>query len=304
MCNMKKIDTQTRVRVVNCLIEGVGVSATCRMTGASKNTILKLLTDMGEVCAEFLDKNVRGVKARRVHCDGIWSFCHSKERNVPQEPRGPFGSGSVWTWVGIDAESKLMVSYLVGLRDADTAKAFIDDLAARLHELPQLTIDGVTLYVEPMSQSLGEFVDCAMLAKPYGPGNDNRTASRYSLAECIGPKNEPIKRESDMKHISTSYIERQNLTIRMMNRRFTRLTYAISKKIENHVHAFAIYAFHYNYVHIHQTLKVTPAMAAGLTDRHWNLQDMIELLEAKERRIIGTEANRRGPYNRTSRGTY
>jgi IS1 family transposase len=268
------------------------------MTGAAKNTVLKLLADLGAACAAFLDKNVRGVKCKRIQCDEIWSFCHAKEKNVPEEKRGQFGYGSVWTWTGIDAETKLLVSHLVGLRDADSAQAFIDDLAGRVQGVPQITTDGLKLYVSPIAESFGEFVDYAMLIKMYGPGPDanSGTSTRYSPAECIGAKKEKIMGEPDMAHVSTSYVERANLTIRMMNRRFTRLTNAFSKKIENHMHAFALYAFHYNYVRIHQTLRQTPAMAAGLSSTVWSLEDMVGLVEAEERRAIEAGALKRGKY--------
>jgi IS1 family transposase len=298
MFSMKKLDTQTRVRIANCLLEGVGVNATCRMTGAAKNTVLKMLADLGDVCAEYLDTHVRGIKAKRIQCDEIWSFCHSKEKNVPEEHKGEFGYGSVWTWTAIDSESKLMVSYLVGLRDAPSAQAFIDDLAGRIHGVPQITTDGLKLYVDAIADSFGEFVDYAMLVKMYGAGPDpNASASaRYSPAECIGCKKDRISGEPDMKHVSTSHVERANLTIRMMNRRFTRLTNAFSKKIENHIHAFSLYAFHYNYVRIHQTLRVTPAMAAGISDHVWSLEEMVGLLEEHERKMIEAGGMKRGKY--------
>lgn len=276
---MNTLATETRVRILNCLVEGVGINATCRMTGAAKNTVLKLLAEVGEACAAYLDQHVRGVKCQRIQCDEIWSFCHAKEKNVPEEKRGVFGYGSVWTWVGIDADTKLIVSHRVGLRDADSAQAFIDDLAGRVLGVPQVTTDGLNLYVAPMEASFGEFVDYAMLIKLYGPGPDTSTGSRYSPAECLGAKKERILGEPNMAHVSTSFVERQNLTIRMHNRRFTRLTNAFSKKIANHEHAFALYVFHYNFIRIHQTLRVTPAMAAGLTDHLWELSDLLALLE-------------------------
>jgi IS1 family transposase len=238
------------------------------------------------------------VKCKRIQCDEIWAFCNCKGKNVPEENRGQFGYGDVWTWTGIDAETKLLVSHLVGLRDAETAQAFIDDLAGRIHGVPQITTDGLKLYVSPIEESFGEFVDYAMLIKMYGPSPNptQGTASRYSPAECIGIRKERIMGEPGMAHVSTSFVERHNLTIRMMNRRFTRLTNAFSKKIENHMHAFTLFAFHYNYVRIHMSLWVTPAMAAGLSDHVWSLEEMVGLLEAQERKAIEAGALKRGHY--------
>ncbi len=295
MYSMKKTNTETRVRIVNCVVEGVGVNATCRMTGAAKGTVLKLLADLGEVCAEYLDKNIRGVKAKRIQCDEIWSFCYSKERNVPKDLKGIFGYGDVWTWTAIDADTKLIISHLVGQRNAACAAEFIEDLSGHVHGIPQVTTDGLKLYVSPIRESFGELVDYAMLVKIYGEPEAG-TEVRYSPSKIIGCQATPIMGYPDPKHISTSFVERQNLTIRMMNRRFTRLTNAFSKKIENHMHAFTLYAFHYNFVRVHQTLRVTPAMESKLTDHVWSLEEMVGLLEAQERKAIESGAMKRGHY--------
>lgn len=299
MFSMKKIDTETRIRIVQCLIEGVGVNATCRMTGAAKNTALKLLADLGEVCGEYLDDHVRGVTSETgIQCDEIWSFCHAKEKNVPEELKGRFGYGSVWTWTAIDRSTKLLVSYLVGLRDQESAELFMDDLSGRLHGKPQISTDGLKLYVKAIENSFGELVDFGMVMKQYGPGPDPHagTESRYSPSECIGVIKESVKGAPKWDQISTSHVERSNLTIRMMNRRFTRLTNAFSKKIENHIHAFTLYAFHYNFIRNHMSLKKTPAQAAGIADHQWTLAEMVGLLEAEERKMIEAGGMKRGKY--------
>jgi IS1 family transposase len=299
MCSMKKLDTQTRARIVQCMLEGVGVNATCRLTGAAKHTVLKLLADLGKLCAEYLDTHLRGINAQRVQCDEIWSFCHAKEKNLPEELKGHFGYGSVWTWAAVDQDTKLLITYLVGLRDAESAQVFIDDLAGRLHGKPQITTDGLKLYVKPIADSFGEFVDYGMLIKMYGPAPSPNagTESRYSPSECIGAMKESVMGAPKMDDICTSHVERQNLTIRMINRRFTRLTNAFSKKIENHIHAFSLYAFNYNFIRLHMGLKKqTPAMAAGVADRPWTFEEMVGLLEDAERKAIESGSMKRGKY--------
>ena len=277
MFSMNKLATETRFQVIKCLVDGVGINATCRITGVAKNTVLKLLAEVGTACAEFLDKNVRNVKCKKIQCDEIWSFCYSKQKNIPENRAGEFGVGDVWTWTAIDADSKLIVSYLVGLRDGGYATEFMNDVAGRVANRVQLTTDGHRAYLEAVEDAFGGDVDYAQLIKIYGataPGE-----ARYSPAACTGIKKNPIAGNPVDKEISTSYVERANLTMRMAMRRFTRLTNAFSKKIQNHQHAVALNFMHYNYCRIHSTIKVTPAMAAGLTMTLWEVEDIIALID-------------------------
>jgi IS1 family transposase len=272
---MNKLNKDKQIQVIAALVEGNSVRATCRMTGVAKDTVLKLLARVGQACAEYHDRAVRGVKSRRVQCDEIWSFCYAKEKNVPADMRGRFGVGDVWTWVGIDADTKLAVSWLVGQRNARYANAFISDLAGRLANRVQLTTDGLRVYLEAVEGAFGCDVDYATLVKLYGV--DPQGETRYSPAECIGVRAAVITGRPDPRHISTSYVERQNLTMRMGMRRFTRLTNAFSKKVENLMHAVAIHFMYYNFCRIHQALRVTPAMEAGLTDHIWAISEIIDL---------------------------
>src|ERR1017187_7917274 len=271
---MNKLDTEKRARIVAALVEGCSIGSTVRMTGASKNTIAKLLVELGAACSEYLDKNLVNLSSKRIQCDEIWQFVGAKQKNVPAERRDEFGIGDVWTWVAIDADSKLICSWLVGKRDPGCATAFIQDLAGRLANRVQLTTDGLKMYLTAVADGFGEDIDYAMIVKVYG--NDPQSEKRYSPAICTSCEKRTVVGDPDQKHISTSYIERQNLTIRMGMRRFTRLTNAFSKKLENHVAAIAIHCMYYNFVRIHQTLRVTPAMAAGVTDRLWSIEDRSE----------------------------
>jgi len=273
---MNKLSTEKRRQVIASLVEGNGIRATVRMTGVSKNTIAKLLVELGAVCSEYLNKTLVNLNSKRIQCDEIWSFCYAKEKNLPEEKRGQFGFGDVWTWVGMDADSKLIVSWAVGGRDAGTAYGFIQDLAKRLSNRVQLTTDGHRPYLSAVEDNFGSDVDYAMLVKLYG--NDRESEARYSPAECIGCREVVVSGRPDPKHISTSFIERQNLTMRMHMRRFTRLTNAHSKKIENHIASIAIHYMHYNFCRVHETLRVTPAMEAGITDHVWSIEEMIGLL--------------------------
>jgi IS1 family transposase len=283
---MNSLDVPTRTRIVSCLVEGNSIRSTCRMTGAAKGTVLKLLVDLGEACAAFHNANVRGVRARRVQCDEIWSFVGAKDKNVLPDEVG-MGVGSVWTWTALDPESKLIIGYHVGTRDAGCAYEFMTDLADRLATRVQLTTDGHKAYLNAVADAFGSKIDYAMLVKLYGavdPGS-----ARYSPPQCIGMNLVPISGEPDMAHVSTSHVERQNLTMRMSMRRFTRLTNAFSKKCENHAAAIALHFMHYNFCRVHQTLRVTPAMAAGLSDHVWELSELIALLPVPVRAAWGSK---------------
>lgn len=245
-----------------------------RMTGASKNTIAKLLIELGAACSWYLHTKLVDLPCKRVQCDEIWSFIGAKEKNVTEAKREKGYAGDVWTWVAMDADTKLICSWMVGARHSIAARE--EDLASRLRNRIQLTTDGHAVYVNAVERAFGDDIDYAMLVKLYGSPRESEV--RYSPAECIGCEQKKIKGNPDPKHISTSYVERQNLTMRMHVRRFTRLTNAFSKKIENHIASIAIHYMHYNFCRIHQTLRVTPAMAAGVTDRLWSIQDLVGLM--------------------------
>jgi IS1 family transposase len=249
------------------------------MTGTAKGTVLRLLTEVGAVCAEYQDRHLRNLSCHRIQCDEIWSFCYSKEKNVPDDKRGEFGFGDVYTWTALCADSKLIVSWLLGRRDAEYAHDFMDDLQGRLANRVQLTTDGHRAYLLAVEEAFGAEADYAMLVKLYGPGP--RDPGRYSPAQCIGTEATVIQGQPDPKHISTSYVERQNLTMRMSMRRFTRLTNGFSKKIENLAYAVALHFMHYNFCRVHKTLGTTPAVAAGIADHEWTVAEIVNLLESK-----------------------
>jgi IS1 family transposase len=274
---LNRLTIAKRVQIIAALVEGNAINATARMTGVSKVTILKLLKDVGEACAAFENKALRNLPCKRIQCDEIWNFCYAKEKNVPSNKKGQFGFGDVWTWTALDADTKLMCSWMIGDRSAQTAHAFMQDLAMRLANRVQLTTDGHRAYLDAVDQAFGINVDYAMLVKLYG--NDRETEARYSPAECIGCRMVEITGNPEPKYVSTSYVERHNLTIRMQMRRFTRLTNAHSKKIENQVHAFAIHSVYYNFARIHQTLRVTPAMEAGIAGHVWSLEEIVSLMD-------------------------
>lgn len=274
--SMNRLPNQKRAQILGMLVEGNSLRATSRLADVSINTVTKLLVDLGVACAAYHDEHVKNLRLRRIQCDEIWAFCYAKEKNLPAEKRGQFGFGDVWTWVAIDADTKLVPSFMVGTRGAQTAKSFMDDLASRLANRVQLTTDGHRVYLNAVENAFGSEVDYAMLVKLYG--NDSEPESRYSPAECVGCQEIGITGRPDPKHISTSYVERQNLTMRMNMRRFTRLTNAFSKKIENHVAMVAIHFMHYNFARIHKSLRITPAMAAGITDHVWSLEEIVMLL--------------------------
>jgi IS1 family transposase len=273
---MNKLDETKRAAVVAALVEGCSIRSIVRMTGVSKNTVAKLLVEIGAACSEFLDKKLVNLNSKRIQCDEIWSFVGAKDKNIPADRKDEFGIGSAWTWVAIDADSKLICSWLVGKRDPGCATEFIQDLAGRLANRVQLTTDGLKLYLTAVADGFGEDIDYAMLVKIYG--NDPEGEKRYSPAICTGCKKQNKIGDPDPRHVSTSYIERQNLTMRMGMRRFTRLTNAFSKKIENHTAAIALHYMHYNYCRIHQTLRVTPAMEAGISNHVWSIEELIARL--------------------------
>jgi IS1 family transposase len=278
---MNKLDTAKRAQIVSGIIEGCSIRSISRMTGASKNTIAKLLIELGAACSQYLNNKLVNLSCKRVQCDEIWSFVAAKQANVTQKlrDRNPH-AGDCWTWVAMDADTKLVCSWWVGKRDWYTAREFINDLESRLANRIQLTTDGNRLYLSAINNAFQGDVDYAVLMKLYG-GTVTETPSetRYSPAKCIGCEKKPKIGNPDPDHISTSYVERQNLTMRMSMRRFTRLTNGFSKKIEGHVATLAIFYMHYNFVRIHQTLRVSPAMEAGVTDRLWSIADIVALLD-------------------------
>lgn len=274
---MNRLSPQERERIIQALVEGNSIRATCRMTGVAKGTALKLLAEIGPVCDQYQDVTLRGLTCRRVQCDEVWAFCHAKEKNVPEEKRGQFGFGDVWTWVALDADSKLVPCWYVGRRDAEDARTMISDLASRLSHRVQLTTDGHRAYLVAVENAFGSGVDYAMLVKLYGSVTKEE-ARRYSPAKCVGTETMTIMGNPDPREISTSYVERQNLTMRMQMRRFTRLTNAFSKKIENLQHALALHFMHYNFCRVHKTLGMTPAMAAGVANHPWSIGEVVALL--------------------------
>jgi IS1 family transposase len=274
---LNKLSTETRAKILALMAEGCSIRSITRLTGCSKNTVAKLLVDAGNAVADYQDNVFKNLSCKKVQVDEIWSFCYAKQKNVEKAKSAPLGAGDVWTWVAIDADTKLVPSWLVGKRDAENANQFIQDLASRLANRIQLTSDGLKTYVQAIEGAFGCDVDYAMLVKLYGDTVEGQ--KRYSPAECVGTKKNTISGNPDKKHVSTSYSERQNLNIRMGNRRFTRLTNAFSKKIENHEHSMAFYFMHYNFVRIHQTLRVTPAMEAGVSNKLWSFEDIVRLIK-------------------------
>jgi IS1 family transposase len=274
---MNKLDMAKRAQIVSALVEGCSIRSIVRMTGASKNTIAKLLVELGAACSRYQDEALRNLHCKLIQCDEIWSFIGCKEKQVTAQKIERDGwCGDAWTWVAIDADTKLVPCWMVGARDYLTARHFIADLASRLSSRVQLTTDGHKVYISAIDNAFEGEIDYAMLVKMYG--NSPEAEVRYSPGKVNGINKTAISGNPDPDHISTSYVERQNLTMRMSIRRFTRLTNAFSKKIENHIAALAIFYMHYNFVRIHQTLRVTPAMAAGVTNRLWSIEDLLALL--------------------------
>ncbi len=284
-----KLPLAKRVQILNMLVEGSSMRSISRVADVSINTVSALLVDAGKACAAHHDATVKGVKARRIQADEIWAFCYAKQKNVATAKAAPEDAGDVWTWTAIEADSKLIVSYLVGGRDAGYAHEFMQDVAGRLSNRVQLTTDGLRSYLDAVEDAFGADIDYAQLVKLYGdtPG----PKGRYSPAECTGAVKTPITGNPAEKHVSTSYVERQNLTMRMSMRRFTRLTNAFSKKAENHLHALALYFTFYNFVRMHKTLRCTPAVAAGVTNQLWEVKDIVALVDAAE-----APTKKRGPY--------
>jgi IS1 family transposase len=277
---MNRLTNQQRTQIIASLVEGNSLRATARMCNVAFNTVLKLLPEIGRVCLEYQDKVLRNLTCKRIQCDECWSFCYAKQKNVPEDKKNTFGYGDVWTWVAMDADTKLVPSFMVGSRNSQTAKTFMDDLASRLANRVQLTTDGHRAYLEAVEGAFGNGIDYAMLIKMYG--EDRVTEARYSPAECIGTREIEVTGRPNPKYISTSYIERQNLSMRMGMRRFTRLTNAFSKKVDNHFWAIALYYMHYNFCRIHKTLRVTPAMEAGVSDHVWEISEIADLLENRQ----------------------
>jgi IS1 family transposase len=278
---MNKLPLETRAQILTLLCEGSSMRSITRITGVSIKTVTKLLIDAGRACAEFHDEAVRNVKAQRVQCDEIWSFCYAKANHVLSARATTQRAGDAWTWTALDPDSKLIISWLVGPRVKEAARAFLYDLSMRLGTSPvQITADGLTAYVAPMWENFGESVDFAQLIKLYGPAPEGQ--HRYSPPACLGAIKQPVYGNPDPDYISTSFVERQNLTMRMQMRRFTRLTNNFSKKFENHCHAQAIYFTFYNWIRIHKTLRVTPAMAAGLTDKLMDWTDIVRMIDNRE----------------------
>lgn len=290
---MNKLPLQKRVQILSMLCEGSSMRSTSRVCDVSINTVSKLLVDAGKACAAFHDEAVRNVPTRRVQVDEIWSFTYAKQKNVATAKRQDLAYGDTWTWTAIDADSKLIVSWLVGGRDSDYAIGFMDDLASRLASRVQLTSDGHRAYLEAVEGAFGADIDYAMLVKLYGAAPES-AKGRYSPAECTGARKTRIEGSPDPKQVSTSYAERQNLTMRMHMRRFTRLTNAFSKKFENHVHMVALYTVFYNFVKQHKSLKgLSPAMAAGVSKTLWSMEDVAALVDA-----AAPKPGRRGPYKK------
>ncbi len=288
---MNKLPLAKRTQILAMLCEGSSMRSISRVADVSINTVSKLLVEAGEACLNIHDETVRNVKASRVQCDEIWSFCHAKQKNVVNAKAAPEGAGDVWTWTAIEADTKLIVSYFVGDRSGESALALMDDLRSRITNKVQITTDGHKAYLGAVETVFGSDVRYAQLVKLYGP--TIAAPGRYSPAECVGAMKVAITGSPEIDHVSTSYVERQNLTMRMSMRRFTRLTNAFSKKLDNHIHALALYFVFYNFCRIHKTLRMSPAMAAGITDRLWSLEDIVARIDAD-----APAPKARGPYKK------
>ncbi len=293
---MNRLSPAQRAKILHLLCEGMSVRAITRAESVGKNTVLNLMIDAGKACADYHDAHVHGLKSKRIQCDEIWSFVYAKQKNVAEAKAAPDGAGDAWTWTAIDADSKMIVSYFIGDRSGQSAIALMDDLCGRLANRVQLTTDGHKAYLEAVEGAFGADIDYAILNKIYGTAPE-AAKGRYSPAECIGVKKDTIEGKPDPKHVSTSYVERSNLTIRMQNRRFTRLTNGFSKKLENHAFSVALFAFFYNFCRIHKTLRVTPAMAAGVSKTLWGVEDVVKLVETEEAKVAPAK---RGPFRKSA----
>jgi IS1 family transposase len=274
---MNKLTPEKRAQALQMMAEGISLRAMTRITGVSRTTLIKLLEDAGQAFSEYMDRTLMNLNCKRIQVDEVWAFCYAKQKNVPLAKKAPQGAGDIWTWVGLDADTKLAASFYVGNRDGEAALEFIGDLGKRLANRVQLTSDGHKAYLNAVEETFGAEIDYAQLVKIYGPSPDG--PRRYSPAECTGAMKYRVEGNPDRKHVSTSFVERQNLNIRMGNRRMTRLTNAFSKKAANHAHMMAIYFMHYNFVRIHQSLRITPAMAAKVTSKLWEMSDLVKVLE-------------------------
>lgn len=293
---MRKLSLEKRALLVGLLVEGNSIRASSRLSGVAYASVVNFVADIGRACTDFQDGAIRNVTSQRVQCDEIWAFCYAKAKNVPEDKRGQFGYGDIWTWVAMDADTKLAISWLVGDRSTAAAKVVIQDVADRLANKVQLTTDGHKPYLEAVESAFGSEIDYAMLEKIYGTAPE--AEKRYSPPECIGCKRHVVMGQPDPAHISTSYSERQNLNMRMSMRRFTRLTNGFSKKVENHAHSVALHFMWYNFGRIHQTLRVTPAMEAGLADKAWSYADVAALVD----NLPKFQSKKRGPYKKRQTG--
>ena len=294
---MNRLSTDTRVTILNLLIEGSSIRSISRVTGASKDTVTKLLVDAGKVCADIHNERVRDVQARHIQCDEIWSFCYAKQKNAARVTNAIDGAGDVWTWTGIDTDTKLLVSWLIGGRDSSYAIEFMDDLRSRLANRVQLSTDGYGAYLEAVDGAFGGNIDYAQLIKVYGkPSDEDRR--RYSPGECLAVRKIDVSGFPNMDEVNTSHVERHNLTMRMSMRRFTRLTNAFSKKVENHAYAVALYAVYYNFIRPHTTLSgQTPAQAAGLAAQRLTMRQLVREIDAR------APKPKRGPYKKRAKAT-
>jgi IS1 family transposase len=279
---MNRLDSETGAQVINCLIEGCSIRSTVRMTGVAKKTVMRLLVEVGDVCADYQDKVFHDLNCRRLQLDEMWAWIYCKEKHRTEMiAKDHPDAGDIWLWVAVDADTKLVPCWTLGSRDSHTAKDFVDNLASRLKNRVQITSDGHRPYIEAIERAFGDDVDYSILQKIYGAPLENET--RYSPAQCIGIDIRNVTGSSDPKHISTSYIERQNWTVRTKMRRYTRLSNGFSRKLRNHAAATALNYFAYNFIQIHSTLRTSPAMAAGVTNRLWSVRDLVTLWESYEK---------------------
>ncbi|HXO20191.1 MAG TPA: IS1 family transposase [Thermoanaerobaculia bacterium] len=280
--------TEKRVAIVAALVEGMSVRATARMLDVSKDTVAKLSLELGEACIRYMDETLRDLPCKRLQVDEVWAFCYAKAKNVPPAMQGQFGVGDLWAFTGVCAETKLIPTFLIGSRDAGCATEFMQDLASRLVNRVQLTTDGHAMYLQATEDAFAGAVDYAQLVKHYGAAPEGPEV-RYSPAECIGCDKRSVSGAPDPRHVSTSYVERHNLTLRMGMRRYTRLTNAHSKRLRNHTAALGLFLCYYNFVRVHSTIRCAPAMAAGVTSRLWSIEDLVALLPT-------AAGQKRGPY--------